>query len=229
MSSSKIVLVSHHLCPYVQRAAIALMEKDVDFGREYIDLSNKPAWFARISPLGKVPLLRVGDEVIFESAAIVEYLEDTQLHPLHPNDPIRRARHRGWIEYASSVLNGIGGLYNAPDEDRFEERAANLRRMFETVDAAVGDGRWFDGNSFSLVDAAFAPVFRYFAVFDRIGDFGILSGLNNTGRWRRNLAERPSVKHAAVENYEARLMVFLAERGSHMSGLMSSDGAENIA
>jgi hypothetical protein len=45
VNSAKIVLVSHHLCPYVQRAAIALAEKAVLFERAYIDLADKPAWF----------------------------------------------------------------------------------------------------------------------------------------------------------------------------------------
>src|SRR5689334_7503095 len=104
---STLTLVSHHLCPYVQRAAIALDEKGVTFERINIDLANKPDWFKAISPLGKVPLLQVGDAVIFESAVILEYLEETAPNPLHPADPLRRAEHRGWIEFGSSVLNDI--------------------------------------------------------------------------------------------------------------------------
>ena len=81
----KLILVSHHLCPYVQRAAISLTEKGVPFERVDIDLANKPDWFKAISPLGKVPLLRVqrnGDETaIFELAVILEFLEETQAHP----------------------------------------------------------------------------------------------------------------------------------------------------
>src|SRR5262249_53227565 len=64
----KLTLISHDLCPYVQRAVIALSEKGVPFDRVYIDLNAKPDWFLAISPLGKVPLLKVGDHVIFESA-----------------------------------------------------------------------------------------------------------------------------------------------------------------
>jgi len=59
-------LISHPLCPYVQRAAIALNEKRVDFEREYIDLANKPDWFREISPLGKVPVLLVDGVPVFE-------------------------------------------------------------------------------------------------------------------------------------------------------------------
>ena len=48
--SAPLVLVSHALCPYVQRAAIVLREKGVPFERRDIDLANKPDWFLRISP-----------------------------------------------------------------------------------------------------------------------------------------------------------------------------------
>src|SRR5580693_9550560 len=80
----QLTLVSHPLCPYVQRAAIALLEKQVGHERIAVDLAAKPDWFRRISPLGKVPLLMVGDRVLFESAAICDYLDETLPPRLHP-------------------------------------------------------------------------------------------------------------------------------------------------
>src|SRR5882724_12567118 len=103
-------LISHKLCPYVQRAVIALTEKGVEFERIDVDLANKPDWFLELSPLGKTPVLQVGDIAIFESAVILEYLEETQPHPLHPHDPLRRAEHRSLIEYGSAILNEIWGF-----------------------------------------------------------------------------------------------------------------------
>jgi glutathione S-transferase len=100
-------LVSHALCPYVQRAVIALTEKGVPFTRTVVDLDDKPAWFTALSPLGKVPLLRVDDAVLFESAVICDYLDETLEPRLHPIDPLERARHRAWIEFASTVLSDI--------------------------------------------------------------------------------------------------------------------------
>src|SRR6201991_5093248 len=105
----KLPPISHKLCPYVQRAVIALTEKGVPFDRIDIDLANKPDWFLAISPLGKTPVLQVGDKAIFESAVILEYLEETQPNPLHPADPLTRAEHRAWIEFGSAVLNDIWG------------------------------------------------------------------------------------------------------------------------
>src|SRR6478752_9827802 len=138
-------LISHKLCPYVQRAVIALTEKGVEFERIDIDLSNKPDWFLAISPLGKTPVLLVGDTAIFESAVILEYLEETQPNPLHPADPLARAEHRAWIEFGSAILNDIWGLYAAPNEAAFKAKASQLEQRFARLEARVAASPWFDG------------------------------------------------------------------------------------
>lgn len=209
-----LVLVSHHLCPYVQRAAIALREKGIAFRRTYVDLSDKPQWFRAISPLGKVPLLRVNqDAVLFESAAILEYLEDTAAPALHPSDALRRAQHRAWIEFGSTVLNDIWGFYTAPDGATLQAQADTLRQKFQRLeDALHAAGPWFDGAGFSLVDAVFAPVFRYWEAFDRIGDFHVFGGLPRVQRWRAALAARASVQDAVTPDYAQRLLRFIVAR-----------------
>ena len=217
-------LISHDLCPYVQRAVIALREKSVPFRRSDIDLGNKPDWFLALSPLGKTPVLEVGGTAIFDSAVIVEYLEDSQPDPLHPSDPLARARHRAWIEVASATLADIAGFYSARDAEAFERARARLRDKFTRLEAELGDGPWFAGGRFGLVDAAFGPVFRYFDSFDRIGDFGILDGLGAVAAWRRALAARPSVAGAVTPDYPARLARFLRRRDSHLSRLMRQSG-----
>jgi len=213
-------LVSHKLCPYVQRAVIALTEKGVPFERIDIDLANKPDWFLKVSPLGKTPVLLVGEHAIFESAVILEYLEETQPKPLHPADALRRAEHRAFIEYGSAVLNDIAGLYSAPDEAAFSAKASQLEQRFARLETRVV-GPWFDGATFSLVDAVFGPVFRYFDVFDEIGDFGILAGKPKLAQWRANLAARPSVQSAVGANYPALLRDFIERRRSHLSQLQA--------
>src|SRR3569833_4078791 len=117
--SDRLNLNSHHLCPYVQRIAISLAEKGVAYERIYVDLANKPDWFKALSPLGKTPILQVGETAIFESAVILEYLEETQSNPLHPADPLRRAEHRSLIEFGSAILNAIWAFYSAPDATAF--------------------------------------------------------------------------------------------------------------
>jgi glutathione S-transferase len=214
-------LISHPLCPYVQRAAIALAEKGVAFQRTEIDLAQKPDWFLQLSPLGKTPVLVAEGVPIFESAVILEYLEETQPNPLHPVTALDRARHRSWIEVGSAILNDIAGLYCAPDAPAFAAKVAALRAKFARVEAEFGPGPWFGGAGFGLVDAVFGPIFRYFDMFDRIGDFGILTGLPKVTAWRQRLASRPSVAQAVKADYPARLRAFLAARTSHLSALMT--------
>jgi len=225
--NARLTLVSHHLCPYVQRAAISLAEKGVAFERLDVDLSNKPDWFKALSPLGKVPLLRVrhghAEEVIFESAVILEFLEETEANPLHPADPLARARHRAWIEFGSAILNAIGRFYSAADEASFLHESRGLSGMFARVEAELSarqSGPWFAGEGFSLVDAVYGPVFRYFDTFDRIGDFGILDGKPLVQAWREALSERRSVTEAVSPDYPRRLQDFLRAKGSYLSGII---------
>jgi glutathione S-transferase len=217
-------LISHKLCPYVQRAVIALTEKGVPFDRIDIDLADKPDWFLKVSPLGKTPVLLVGDHAIFESAVILEYLEETQANPLHPADPLHRAEHRSFIELGSAILNDIAGLYAASDETAFKARAAQLEQRFARLETRMV-GPWFDGETFSLVDAVSGPVFRYFDVFDEIGDFGILGGKPKVARWRQSLSERPSVRSAVGADYPALLRDFIDRRRSYLSQLQAKVAA----
>jgi glutathione S-transferase len=215
MPDTKLVLVSHHLCPYVQRAAITLAEKGTPFEVRYVDLSAKPDWFLAISPLGKVPLLIVQQDdgvetVLFESAVICEYLEETQLGPrLHPADPLARARHRGWMEFGSSILSDLWGFETARDEETYEVKRKALADKFARVETDLKGGPFFAGEAFSLVDAVFAPIFRYFDVFDTIVPTGVFGGLRRVTAWRTELASRQSVQYAVTHDYADRLKVFL--------------------
>ena len=214
---SQLTLVSHALCPYVQRAAIVLTEKGVAFERRDVDLKNKPAWFLALSPLGKTPVLLVGDDAIFESAVICEYLDETHGPRLHPEAALERAGHRSWMEFGSALLNSIGAFYNAPDADALAARARDIRARFEQIEEVLVDGPYFAGERFSVVDAVFGPVFRYFDVFDKIADFGFFHGLPKVRTWRTRLAGRDSIRRAVRPEYPALLAQFIRDRGSALS------------
>jgi glutathione S-transferase len=218
----KLELISHYLCPYVQRAVITSLEKNIPHERTYIDLANKPDWFLQISPLGKVPILKVENEVLFESAVICEYLDEITPDSLHSSDPLIKAKHRSWIEYGSSILNTIAGFYSAPTEETLEIKRQELIDKFQWIERQRSDdNNYFAGNDFSLVDAAFAPIFRYFDVFDAIADFGIFTDTPKVTEWRKSLQVRPSVQQAVVADYPQRLLTFLKNKKSHISTLIN--------
>lgn len=217
-----LLLISHLLCPYVQRAAIALAEKGVPFEKTYIDLSAKPDWFLKISPLGKVPLLRVpqadgGEAILFESSVIAEYVDESQPGPkLHPEDALTRARHRAWMEFGSSILSDVWGLETTKDAGVFEEKRKAITEKFGRIEAVLEKGPFFDGPRFSLVDAVFAPVFRYFDTFDEIADLGIFTDYPKVRAWREALAARPSVRNAVTPEYPELLRAFLEKYDAYI-------------
>jgi len=210
--NSRLTLVSHRLCPYVQRAAIVLAEKGMAFERIDIDLGNKPDWFLKVSPLGKTPVLLVNGQAIFESAVICEYLEEIALPRLHPEDALQRARHRGWMEFGSALLNAIGAFYNAGSEAALAAQVSAIKGKFEQIEAELDAGPYFAGNRFTMVDAVFGPVFRYFDVFERFEDFGFFAHTPRVRAWRAGLAVRDSVKNAAATDYPRLLKDFLLAR-----------------
>lgn len=213
-----LTLVSHKLCPYVQRAAIVLHEKGVSFERRWVDLADKPAWFQAISPLGKTPVLLVGGEPVFESAVICEYLDEAFMPRLHPQEPLQRARHRAWMEFGSNMLNTIGAFYGAPDALSLEVRRDELHARLTQLEAAIDPrGPYFAGAAFGMADAAFAPVFRYFEVFGALGIGGFFDGVPTVRAWRDALARRESVRAAVTDQYGQLLTRFLRERRSEIS------------
>ena len=226
---AKFRLISFALCPYVQRAAIVLAEKGVPFERVNIDLANKPDWFLKLSPLGKVPVLVVEqdgrEEVLFESAVIAEYLDETLAPQLHPADPLEKARHRAWIEFASATLADIYGYYTAADQRAFEEKRQAIAAKFDRLEQTLGEGPYFAGGRFGLVDAAFAPAFRYFDLFDRITGESPFDGRPKLKAWREALSERASVRGAVAPDYLEALQRFVRGKGSHLASLDLAEAA----
>lgn len=223
---TEFTLVSHHLCPYVQRAVIAAEKLSLSYCRITIDLAAKPDWFLALSPTGKVPMLQVmragGERVaLFESAAIAEFLNDVGGGGLLAADPVERARQRGWIEFASGTLAEIAGLYAAADAAAFAARAAAIAARLGQVEAVV-KGPWFSGDRFSLVDAAFGPLFRYCDLFERRIGLRLADGLERIGAWRTRLAADPIVAGAVAPDYPEQLEAFLRARGSHLSRLLAA-------
>jgi glutathione S-transferase len=226
----RLRLISHKLCPFVQRAVIVAAEKDIPFERVDIDLANKPDWFLAISPTGKVPLLEVTDSngathIIFESAVIAEYLDEIAGEPLLPGEPLARAHERAWVEIASATLGDIHKVYTASDADSFSDAVDALERRLVQLDGVL-KGPYFAGDRFGLVDAAFAPALRYLDVFDwRIGT-EVVERPANVRSWSEALARRASVRAAVADDYAERLIDFVAAKKSHLGRLLEQHALE---
>ncbi|MEM7377291.1 MAG: glutathione S-transferase family protein [Pseudomonadota bacterium] len=201
-------LVSFDLCPFVQRSVITLLKKDVAHEITYIDLDNPPDWFLSISPLGKVPLLRVGDAVLFESAAINEYIDETHGAPLHPEEPLRRAHNRAWIEFASNLI-GVGyRSVIAQDEASYLKVMDERDGMLAHLEGQLSGGPYFNGSVFSLADTAFAPLFVRQAITEPLHARESLATFPKCQQWRDALLALDYVQNSApadlADRYKAR-------------------------
>lgn len=195
-------LISFKTCPFVQRAVITLKHKNIDFDITYIDLAEPPDWFLELSPLGKVPVLKVDDEVLFESAVINEYLDEITGGELQPSEPLARAKNRAWIEFASNMLGNLYMMKMSKDEERYNKYHDSLVSQFHRVEQRLGEGPWFNGEKFSLADTAFAPLFRQNSVADNKLSVLDPESMPRVAAWAQRLLALPEVRDSVVDEFE---------------------------
>jgi glutathione S-transferase len=131
-------VVSFKICPFVQRVNALLEAKQVSYDVKFIDLSNKPAWFLEASPNGQVPILINDDgQVLFESDAIVEYLDETTGEPISAKDPVKKAQDRAWSYLATKHYLVQCSAQRSPDEQALIERQSKLAKAFQKVETQL--------------------------------------------------------------------------------------------
>jgi len=218
---AKYLLVSFKTCPWVQRAAIALREKKIDFEFRHIEPDNRPDWFLAISPHKKVPVLRIDDAVsLFESNAIAEYLDETIQPRLHPADAVARAVNRAWTDYVPTFAEGVTGCAYADSEADYRKAVDKIAVPFERLEQALakqGSGPYFNGAGYSLVDAAYAPFLQRYFFLDRIKPLGHIEKYPRLKAWATALMARPSTHSFPAAEFEAMYRANVKRRNKWVS------------
>ncbi|MAU40581.1 MAG: glutathione S-transferase [Kordiimonas sp.] len=226
--SPKLELISFKTCPFVQRSVVTLLEKGVDFDITYIDLANKPDWFLEISPLGKVPVLKVDGEILFESAVINEFLDEIIPPALHPSDPLLKAKNRAWIEFGNQISGDLFQLMHAKDKETYFEKKNAAREKLERLEGQLGDGPLFNGEAFSLADAAYAGTLRRMDVFKRHLGLDLIAGLPKMEKWSAAMLSRPAVKDSTVEDFDELYLARLEKMGGYIAGALDKKSTLDI-
>ena len=215
-------LISTRRCPFVQRSVITLNYKGIEHEMTFIDSDDPPDWFRRISPLGKVPALRVdGDTVIFESAVINEYLDEITPGQLHPADPLERALNRSWIEFGGICCGLTFQLMVAPDRDSYEAIVTELHANLARVETVFGDGPYFNGDDFALIDAAYAPIFIRLDVLRELIGLDLSGDLPKLDAWGKRLLTMPAVQAARLPELPDLLRQLMRDREAHAATLLA--------
>jgi glutathione S-transferase len=223
---AKYLLVSFKTCPWVQRAAIVLREKNTPFEFRHIEPDNRPDWFLAISPHKKVPVLRIDDRVsLFESNAIAEYLDETIAPRLHPEDPIERAVNRAWTDYVPTFAEQVTAVAYADGEADYAKAAAQIPVPFERLEKALekqGSGPFFNGARYSLVDAAYAPFLQRYVFLDRVKRLGHIEKFPRLKAWSDALLARGSTHSFPEAEFEAMYRDNLRRRNKWVSQFIAA-------
>ena len=226
MSIPKLELISFKLCPFVQRTVITLLHKDVPYSITYIDLNDPPAWFREVSPLGKVPVLKVDDsEVLFESAVIQEYVDEITPPSLMPEDPLVKARNRAWIGFGGELLMAMQAVVKAQDEAAFNEARDTFCNLMARLEEAHSGEDYFNGDRFALIDAAYAPLFMRLDLIRDNCAVDLLEKSPKLRRWADTLAALPSVQHSVVDEFPHMYRMMLTRMGGHLSTLLQNEAS----
>lgn len=154
------------------RARIALALKGIGYESVWIDLHKNEhltAAYAEVSPTRQVPCLEIDGRRLFQSAAIIEYLEETRPVPaLLPLDQLDRARVRALVEVVNSVIQPLHnyavrqrlkGQFGATESDTQTWCRYWIERRFHALDQLVeaSTGAYTFGDEVTMADVFLYP------------------------------------------------------------------------
>jgi glutathione S-transferase len=183
-----IKVVSFKICPFVQRVTAALEARSIPYKIEYISLSNPPDWFSGISPNAQVPLLITeSGAVLFESDAIVEYLDEAYGPMQVGVSPEQHAIDRAWSYQASKHYLVQCGAMRSSDEGTLASRTQDLGKAFARVESALENGPFFHGQSLGNVDISWLPLLHRAAIIEQHTSYDFLEEFPKVKAWQSAL------------------------------------------
>ena len=216
----KLELISFKLCPFAQRAIILLNTQKIDFEITYINPMDPPDWFKEISPTGQVPLLKVDDEIVFESSVITEFINDISVTSIHPEDVIQKANNRSWIAFSSTMFDDLFGLVTG-DKDKFDASKDSLFVKLSKLEKAKNNSMFFNGDNFNMIDAAIAPIFMRLDWINEFTDNALsISEFKNLSAWSDSILAVEVVKTSVVDGLDDVYYSNIEGREGHLSTLL---------
>lgn len=199
MSSVKVY--SAIVCPYAQRSRMALMVKGVEFELIEVDLKQKPDWFLEVSPYGKVPVVLVDGDRVWESSIINEYLEEKFPDPpLLPKDPGQRAIARIWIDFANTKFTpAFYKLLLSQEPQQRQDWAAELTQHLlfmerEGLRKLSPEAPFWLGDRLSLVDLSYYPWFERWSAIAHYREMQLPDECDRLRQWWETMETLEVVK-----------------------------------
>ena len=194
----RVKLYNTQRCPYARRTRMVLHEKGIDFEVHEVDLENKSEEFLKASPTGKVPVVVVDGDSIYESNVVNQYLDEVTDDPrLMPEDPKRRAYARIWMAFADTdffppLFVASVGRVRGFSEERISEAFEKLRTALDKLEERL-KGRDYLAEEYSLADIAHAGNFVRLRELEQRGGIS-LDGYPSVAAWMERIESRESYK-----------------------------------
>lgn len=206
-------VISFKICPFVQRVTALLEAKNIDYDVEYISLSDKSDWFLELSPNGQVPVLVTETgTALFESEAIVEYIEEAFVPLLPGLMPEQKALNRAWGYLAAKNYLVQCGAQRSRDSATLEERAAKLGTAFDKIEKALPETGFFNGDALGPVDIAWLTLLHRADIMEQSSGFDFLGMRPKLKRWQQTvLATGLAEKSVAADFHEKFSNFYLSD------------------
>ena len=197
-----IKVVSFKICPFVQRVTALLEAKKIPYEIEFINLSNKPQWFLDLSPNGQVPILITEfGQTLFESDAIVEYLDEVYAPIETDLSPEQRAIDRAWSYQASKHYLVQCSAQRSADKDTLEQRRQKLGKAFAKAEKQLGNGPYFKGDSLSNVDIAWLPLLHRAAIIHKRSCYNFIDAYPKVKAWQAAMMKTGLAEKSVAEDF----------------------------
>jgi glutathione S-transferase len=200
---AKLVLYDFPVSTHARKVRMAMAEKGIAYDRINVDLragEQKRPEYLKLNPHGHVPTLVVDGTPLYESTAIIEYLDETQPNPpMLPREPRARARARMIEEVVDSAFIGALRMVRLNTQVRAPEKR-NAEELAEGRAAIAWHNAWFDrelagkeffcGSQMTVADiAAFCDL-----AFQKIIGVEIDPAHRHLVQWLARMESRPSSK-----------------------------------
>ena len=198
-----IKVVSFKICPFVQRVTALLEAKKIPYEIEFINLNNKPQWFLDIAPNGQVPVLITESGIpLFESDAIVEYLDEIYAPIEKQITPEERAIDRAWSYQAVKHYLVQCSAMRSGDQETLAQRTEKLGKAFEKVEKQLGDEPYFKGKTISNVDISWLPLLHRASIIEKHTCYDFVSKYPKVKQWQNALLNTGLAEKSVPEDFE---------------------------
>ena len=198
---SEITLYGFPLSTYVRTAHIALVEKGVDF--EHLHHAPNTDEMRAVSPTGKVPAFSHGDYTLYETLAIVNYIDEAFDGPsLKPADAKQRGTMNQWISYINAyifptIIHEIVLLrfeIMPMDQKVLDAAIPVAKEQLALLNKTLINDDYLAGNCASLADYFLYPIIAFLGMAP---EGSLLADYPGVSAWKARMEEKTSVKDSA--------------------------------